>query len=512
MALREDRDPVLILLALVAFGLLLRLPGIGYSFYGDEQFSLLRDSRELIPTSDDRFRPVFFTLLYLWRQVGFHGEVGLRILPLVFGLLQIPVAYGIGRRLGGPRLAVGFSLLVAVSPMLIEFSQELRMYSLVGLVALLQVWALLRLLERDSLWRWVAFAGIGLLGIYTHLHYWLFLAGIAVSLFRERRSLRLWKSITAMAALVLLYLPNLANLRAFATLREGAYSAFDLPSALPKLIAAVTVGFNYFALGQQTIGRPVEIGDLWRNGALAILAGIPAVVLFTSLVRVLGRKRPDRSLALSYELVIVPTLLAFAATVALQQYWVQPKYIIFVTPYALLLIAVLYRDLPHAWLKGLVLACAAGVEVIALAHFWNPAMYGRREDWRGAAAMLRSASGPTTALVLLVDYPLIKYYWPESESHWRIVSAPSIENLDSTFVRVLRAKLSGKRTVYYLRWDVVEHRLDPRGILFTALDKIGTQRREIRYNPRLVCYEWQILSARTHRRVPNEGDGVAPPS
>jgi uncharacterized membrane protein len=136
---RERLFLLIVMLAAVA----VRLPGIGYSFYGDETFSILRDSKTLIPTSEDAFRPVFFSLLFLWRSVVGSGEAALRMLPLIFGILQIPVAYVVGKRLGGEKLARVLTILIAASPILIEFSQELRMYSLVTLIALVQVWLLL---------------------------------------------------------------------------------------------------------------------------------------------------------------------------------------------------------------------------------------------------------------------------------------------------------------------------------------------------------------------------------
>ncbi len=62
-------------------------------------------------------------LLYLWKQLGFHGEVGLRLLPVIFGVLQVPVAFELGILLGGVEAGVVFGGLVAVNPLLVEFSQ-----------------------------------------------------------------------------------------------------------------------------------------------------------------------------------------------------------------------------------------------------------------------------------------------------------------------------------------------------------------------------------------------------
>ncbi|HEX3850735.1 MAG TPA: glycosyltransferase family 39 protein, partial [Polyangiaceae bacterium] len=250
---KERNKNALLLLALIALALAARLPGIAASFYGDEGFSLLRDSKQLLTPTEDRFRPLYFSLLYLWRTLGFHGEFALRSLSLLFGVLQIPVGYKLAERLGGARAGLVFALLLALDPMLIEFSQELRMYSLVPLVALLQAWAFVEVVARHAegrpvLGAWVGFVLAGVVGVYTHFHYWFLIAGFAFAMLRRRRDLPLKQGIIALAATVLLYLPNLPNLMRFQREAGGAphLLATDLPSALPKLLVACSVGFNYF--------------------------------------------------------------------------------------------------------------------------------------------------------------------------------------------------------------------------------------------------------------------------
>src|SRR5260370_40157666 len=112
---REGREmPLLGGLTLLA--LCVRLPGLSASFYGDEGFSVLRDSSSLLTPTEDRFRPVFFSLLYLWKKLGCHGEAGLRALPLLFGVLQIPVAFRLGALLGGLESGVAVGGLAAPHP------------------------------------------------------------------------------------------------------------------------------------------------------------------------------------------------------------------------------------------------------------------------------------------------------------------------------------------------------------------------------------------------------------
>jgi len=479
------------LLAIVAAALALRLPHLGYSFYGDEMFSLLRDSGTFLTHSEDRFRPVFFSLLYLWRQLGFHGEIGLRLLPLIFGLAQIPLAYHIGRRLGGAPLARAFAVLMAVSPMLIEFSQELRMYSMAAFLALLQVWIVLHLRERSSLGRWIAFVAVTWIGVYTHLHYWLFVAGLALFLFRERRTIPFRQSAAALGASVLLYLPNLPNLLYFSQVR-GAEYVVHLPSAIPKLLAAVTLGFNYFALSDQSSGRVVGVGDVLHNLPLVALAAVPAALLAWGFIR-LHRRPLSPSAWLGHELLTIPAFLAFIASAVTGQYWLQPKYIIFVAPFAVLFLAASYLALHALWVKRAVVVLGAAVLVVAYAHFLDPQHYGRRENWRDMSRYVRAHLTPESTLLILDGaHPLFAYYWPQVADVWQPVHVPREEALAGEFKEDLRARLACKRDVFYLWHNVRRNTADPADLLLRSLDRLGQNREVVQFNPRFKLYHWSL--------------------
>ena len=319
--------------------LLLRLPGLGASFYGDEGFSLLRDSNAWLTPTDDRFRPVYFTLLYLWKQLGFHGEVGLRSLSLLFGVLQVPVGYALGRRLAGKRFAVALALLLCVDPILVEFSQELRMYSLVALVALLQAWAFVVATAREAEGRpalgpWLGFVLAGIVGVYTHLHYWFLLVGFGVAILR-RRGIALRPGVAAMAAIATAYLPDVPNVIRFG--REGGEQAHlmatDLPSALPKLVVAYLVGFNYPQLPDMGLDRAIRPSVLGPNLGLAVLAGVPVLVIGVKLVRMYASRKPGSALWLGIELFAVPVAVSFATAAVTGRNFVHPKYMIFSAPF-----------------------------------------------------------------------------------------------------------------------------------------------------------------------------------
>ena len=130
----------LVLVAIVVAGLVVRGVGLGaQSLWYDEWLTseavagslpdVLRHvaDREGIP-------PTFFLLQWMWVQVAGDSEGRApRALPALFGAATVPVAYAVVVELRQPRLAArAAALLVAVSPMLVWYSQEARPYSLIA--------------------------------------------------------------------------------------------------------------------------------------------------------------------------------------------------------------------------------------------------------------------------------------------------------------------------------------------------------------------------------------------
>jgi len=484
------------LAAISVVALLLRLPGLGASFYGDEGFSLLRDTNAWLTPTDDRFRPVYFTLLYLWKQIGFHGEVGLRSLSLLFGVLQIPVGYALGRRLAGRRFAVAIALLLCVDPILVEFSQELRMYSLVALIALLQAWAFVvataRQAEgRSTLGPWLCFVLAGVVGIYTHLHYWFLLVGFGLAILR-RRAIVLRPGVAAMAGIVAAYLPDVPNVIRFG--HEGGEQAHlmatDLPSALPKLLVAFLVGFNYPQLPDMGLDRAIRSSVLGPNLGLAILAGVPVLVIGVKLARMCVSRRPGPAVWLGIELFAVPVAASFAVAAVTHRNFIHPKYMVFSAPFLAVAVAAGFLALGRR-VSQVVGAMGAATLLVAYVHFLQPDRYGRREDWRGAAEHLRGAMHADSELWLVGREPatpctgraattLWEYYAPDLCSRTRYVLPP--------------APGVGRGDLFYLWWEVARNFDDPQDTVLTAARASLMGEERLQLEPRLVLYHWRAAA------------------
>lgn len=170
------------LLALILIGLVLRLARLGeQSLWYDEGvtwwLATMSPAALLRWTAADIQPPLYYLLLWAARFGLGSSEWALRFPSAVFGTLTIPLLYTLARRLFPPRPAALFSapylvaLLAAVSPLLVYYSQEARMYTLLVFEAGLAGYLLLRLLEggrSNGFWPAVAYSLAAAAGLYTH--------------------------------------------------------------------------------------------------------------------------------------------------------------------------------------------------------------------------------------------------------------------------------------------------------------------------------------------------------
>ncbi|MBN1486214.1 MAG: glycosyltransferase family 39 protein, partial [Anaerolineae bacterium] len=77
--------------------------------------------------------PGYYLLLYGWRTFTGDSEFALRGFSAFCGILTVVFATAIGQYAGGTYTALGAALVTALHPLSVYYSQEARMYGLLGL-------------------------------------------------------------------------------------------------------------------------------------------------------------------------------------------------------------------------------------------------------------------------------------------------------------------------------------------------------------------------------------------
>jgi 4-amino-4-deoxy-L-arabinose transferase-like glycosyltransferase len=141
-----------------------------------------------------RSTPPFYTLT-IWglAQVFGGSEMVLRSLSFAFGVGTLILFWFVARRLTTRTASFVGLTLVAVSPVLVYFSKELKQYSGDAFFALLVVWLAERLRERPDKAAWLALALAGPLALgFSHGAVFVLPVVLVVLWLKTPRSQRLW--------------------------------------------------------------------------------------------------------------------------------------------------------------------------------------------------------------------------------------------------------------------------------------------------------------------------------
>lgn len=173
--------------------------------------SRLPTSQLLGALRHDGAPPAYYLMLHVWMKVFGQSDLAVRMLPALISVATLPVAWALGRALGGRQVALAAVVFVATSPFAIRYGTENRMYSLVMFLAVAGGLALVKCLRDPTPIRLVALGLIG--GLLLLTHYWalyLVAATGAVLLVSSVRGANRSASRLTLAALVsgsLLFVP-----------------------------------------------------------------------------------------------------------------------------------------------------------------------------------------------------------------------------------------------------------------------------------------------------------------
>ncbi|HUA81342.1 MAG TPA: glycosyltransferase family 39 protein, partial [Dyella sp.] len=149
---RSSRRDITWLLAIVVLGLVTRLFRIDHQpLWLDEALTLQRahlDLSGLIADSfTNRHMPTYFLLLRAMSPFFGAGDAWLRIPSALFGALTAGMVFVIARRVANRDAGIVAGLLMALSPLQVQYGQEARSYTLVTLLIAVALWGLLRLAQ-----------------------------------------------------------------------------------------------------------------------------------------------------------------------------------------------------------------------------------------------------------------------------------------------------------------------------------------------------------------------------
>jgi mannosyltransferase len=393
-ARRLAERPETMIVALTALAALLRLTTLSVqSLWLDEGYterllhmSLGQMIRTVPKTESTPY--LYYLVAWVWTHVFGYGEYGVRSLSALAGIATVPVVYLAARWLAGRRAAAIAGLLVAVSPVMVWFSQEARSYALATLLSALTVLCVVGY-ERSRRSRWLAgWAASVALGLATHYFVAFVALGELVWLWRTApRDRRL------AAAVGLVVVVGCALLPLAITQQQTGHADYISHSSLHTTLAQIPkqLLLGYASPDQQLsavlVGLLLLVGAvtplalsarLWARAAWPLVIGAVAV-LVPVVLAICGIDFLDaRNLLPALPPLVIAAAIGFSGWQELAVDSRRPA----------------WRTI-GSWAAG----ALALISLVVVVRVNTDARY-QRDDWRGVAHALGSGTG---ARVLLVD-------------------------------------------------------------------------------------------------------------
>lgn len=371
------------------------------SIWWDESLSLMRAQSDVSTILSgrisfggldtiDQHPPLYFLALSAVSALAGESDLSLRLLSALATVGVVAVTFALARRLFGGRVAGMGAVFTALSPLLVWYGQEMRMYALATLLCSVVLYAAWRANTEGS-WPWAAGAVVALAAAAATQYLTLLFALCAVAIAgwahhwhaRRAHHRRIAASVggpwRSGAIAVLIFLVALSV--AYALLRRlppsGAYA--EPPLSLGNMLVDL--------LNSYSLGLSVSLRDVWWIDAvfgLVWLTGIGA------LMWPMLRRHPSGSsvsrisrVALLVAAPLVPVIVVWLLTRRIAFYR-NSRYVMFAAPLFSLALAwalTRHRWAPARWLLALGLLVAMGW---SLQRYYFDPHYATKEEYAGA--------------------------------------------------------------------------------------------------------------------------------
>ncbi|RQH12178.1 glycosyltransferase family 39 protein [Okeania hirsuta] len=368
------------------------------SMWKDELYSV-NDTK--VKISLFRVRPIYYIVLKFWMLFG-TSDSWLRSLSVVFGLGSVFLIYQLGRRVAGEVTGLIAALLLALSPLFINFAQMVRMYSLSTCLAIGGSLALVYTLENptNSSMAWWACTR-ALMNMTAPLNASLLLPDILIFClkFRKQRDVLLRFGKWALVGLVL-WFPSLW------VLLSSKFFNFLLPALnISNKVNISDVDISYV---RHRFPSLVEVIRKLRHltafpfpstsKAISLFYQAYTIILLFLLSFGLIKKHRSGKLLWIAAWAFIPATMIFLVS---QRLWID-RYLLFLSPYILILLAAGFMRLWN-WQRTVAIVVAIIYLIAVTNGLVRYYTVQDRQDWRGLAQVISAIEKPGDKIVLSID-------------------------------------------------------------------------------------------------------------
>ncbi len=460
------------LLLVTLLGLVTRLILSNQSFWLDEGASIMMARLSLSQLLEgikmDFHPPIFYALLHYWLPLAGNTDWLIRLPFILLATTTIPAVYYLCREVFGDKSRVPLlsAVFLALNPLHIYYSQELRMYSLVTLLVVLSWHSLLK-----KNYYWASF--------FNFLSFFTFY-GAVFNIISQTIYLFFNKSKHAFQSVLLITLPTLVIFLFWwpifsIQLQNGSYLSSILPG-WQTLSGTLTFKSLFLIPLKFILGR-----ISFEPQMLYYPVGTSLVFIFSVLAGYSAKNKKSLPIWVAFLTpLIIGTLLSLKTPVL--GYW----RFLFVLPFLMVLLATGIESVPKVIYWGTV-SWICGTFLFFNLFFWANVQF-HREDWRGLAKFL---SDKKSLVLLAFPYKFAPLNFYETDSIFLPMETESYRQ--RPFVKAdLEEKMTGREVVYYL--DYLADLTDPERKGLNSLSKFGLKQTVVyNFNGLGQVYEFRPL-------------------
>ena len=317
-------------------------------------------------TKDYQHTPFYFYFLHFWLKIFGTNEIVTRLSSVIFGVATIPLTYIVGKKLYDRNVGLISALLVTVSPLMIYYSIEIRMYAAVTFLAVLSMNYLLDYEENPNKKNLVK-----LLLTNTFIPY-LLIGGIvfyigqiisySIYLFvtQKENTEKIGKYFVYQLYQVILLVPYFVIALYYAVQRSHFMMFHIPPFEFMHFLGNLQ---NYFATRVGMLFW-VNYAPIYINFVFFIAVIIPIIYFINALIKAFKEKNSKLfmvflTVIISYGIILVSAVMRIIVIV--------PRYTIFIGPFIMILAAVGFSKLSK-WHAASFLIFFSSLSIFFLFH------------------------------------------------------------------------------------------------------------------------------------------------
>ncbi len=406
-----------ILVAGIALGFLLRFVALGaHSLWVDELLTIknahIGEPGVFSYITHNLQGPAVSLLTHFWAGLG-TSEAMLRLPFAVAGALTVPALYLLARDLTGSWTALHTTFLMALSPIHIWYSQEVRGYAFVVLFSVLATYALVRWLKAGR-GRTLALYGVCVFGgLVSNLSMaFLVVAHFIYLVLRHRRARALVAYAAVICIVLVAFSPWLREIMVRVQPQRIVTGAAG-PLRGGGTLSAAVIPYSLFTFGVgYTLGPSPR--DLQTDRRESLLRNIPYIALsalalgIPFFVGVVRAARKDRDLLMLLLLCLAVPAAAVGLLAARNIKVFNPRYLLVALPAFVMLVGTGAARLTRTRYALLLLPLAAVLAVSIHNYYADP--HYAKDDLRAAAAEIRRGYREGDVVVAVFTAEPLEFY------------------------------------------------------------------------------------------------------